>query len=548
MRAIPQRIAEATRSRLSRQIVFWVFISVIVIETIILIPSFKKRENELLTQLKEVSTAQLSLIMQLSSSDVSGRQLFEQLKLLKFNPQVVGGAFFQSDGTPIGVFGESPEFIPPRSVGGGMVYSKSANGHRYDLVFSPDQLKRDYILILRHDASPVRQELNAFILRIAGLVVIISIFVTAGAWFALNPIVVKPVLRLREDLVKAGETISRDQKRPEFYSASVQRQDELGEVISAFRQMYTQIAEAINERKTAEKALQKSFKQVEAYSKALNNELEKGREMQTNFLPTQLVHKPGWEFAAFFKPARQVAGDFYDVFDLPSGGVGIVIADVCDKGVGAALFMALFRSLIRIFSGQTTLEGLACLYNDESISKEDSIAGNDLTHPEHLIALKAIHFTNKYIAHNHGDLAMFATLFFGVLDPQTGILTYVNGGHEPLLIIKKYGGVKKRLNPTGPAVGIDSESKFDIQEIQLEAGEILMGYTDGIVEARSDDDNFFTLGQLLYLLEDAVASAAALLKRISDEVKSHTGDADQFDDITLLAIRRLPESKAQINS
>jgi hypothetical protein len=245
-----QRIAKATRGRLSRRIVFWVFISVIVIETIILIPSFKRRENELLMQLKEISTEQLSLIMRMSSGGDSDRKLFEMLKLLRFIPQVLGGAFFQSDGTPLGVFGEPPEFIPPRPGGNEMVYTKSTQGPRYDLVCSPDQLKRDYILILRHDASPVRQELNAFILRIAGLVVIISIFVTAGAWFALNPIVVKPVLRLREDLVKAGEAISHDQKRPEFYSASVQRQDELGEVISAFRQMYTQIADAINERKS----------------------------------------------------------------------------------------------------------------------------------------------------------------------------------------------------------------------------------------------------------------------------------------------------------
>jgi serine phosphatase RsbU (regulator of sigma subunit) len=136
---------------------------------------------------------------------------------------------------------------------------------------------------------------------------------------------------------------------------------------------------------------------------------------------------------------------------------------------------------------------------------------------------------------------MFATLFFGVLDPETGILTYINGGHEPLLIIKKSGGVKKRLNPTGPAVGIDSESNFGIEEIQIEAGEILMGFTDGVIEARSDDDKFFTLEQLLNLIGDASASAAELLNLISDEVKSHTGDADQFDDITLLAIRRLPE-------
>ncbi|MGD8765203.1 MAG: hypothetical protein PVG87_23060, partial [Desulfobacteraceae bacterium] len=185
MRKPLQRIGKATRGRLSRRIVFWVFISVIVIETIILIPSFKRRENELLTQLKEVSNQQISLIMRLSSGSVSDRKLFEMLKLLQFIPQVVGGAFFRSDGTSLGVFGEPPKFIPPRPDGNEMVYTKSKNGSRYDLVCSPDQLKRDYILILRYDASPVRQELNAFILRITGLVVIISIFVTAGAWFAL---------------------------------------------------------------------------------------------------------------------------------------------------------------------------------------------------------------------------------------------------------------------------------------------------------------------------------------------------------------------------
>jgi hypothetical protein len=106
-----QRIAKATRGRLSRRIVFWVFISVIVIETIILIPSFKRRENELLTQLKEISTEQLSLIMRMSSGGDSDKKLFEMLKLLRFIPQVLGGAFFRSDGTPLGVFGEPPEFM-----------------------------------------------------------------------------------------------------------------------------------------------------------------------------------------------------------------------------------------------------------------------------------------------------------------------------------------------------------------------------------------------------------------------------------------------------
>ncbi|MFC1896637.1 PP2C family protein-serine/threonine phosphatase [Thermodesulfobacteriota bacterium] len=101
--------------------------------------------------------------------------------------------------------------------------------------------------------------------------------------------------------------------------------------------------------------LDESYQKVEAYSRDLNRELEKGREIQLDFLPSLIPEIANWEIVAFFHPAYQVAGDFYDIFVLPGGYVGLVIADVCDKGVGAALFMGLFRSLIRIFSGQTDL-------------------------------------------------------------------------------------------------------------------------------------------------------------------------------------------------
>jgi serine phosphatase RsbU (regulator of sigma subunit) len=539
MPVLPKQIFNSIRRSLSWRIVFWVFTSVIVIETIILIPSFQNREKELLAQAKDVSAAKISMIMQLLPSKISDQALFNQIKKFQLGSQVVGGTLYRSDGKKVGMFGKIPQFIAPQDETAELTFLKSENGDYYDLVYSPEQLKRNYSLILRHAAAPIRRELYAFTLRIGWLVVIISIFVTAGAWIALNPIVVKPILRLRGDLVKAGETISQDQHTPEFYSASIQRQDELGEVIDAFRQMYSQITDAISEQKRAEKALQKSFEQVDAYSKALNSELEKGRQMQSNFLPANLVTKPGWEFAAFFKPARQVAGDFYDVFELPDDKVGIVIADVCDKGVGAALFMALFRSLIRIFSGQTALEGLACLSDEDSFTEEKINPGTEFSCPDRVVTLKAVQFTNKYIAQNHGELAMFATLFFGVLDPSTGILTYINGGHEPLLIVEASGAVKQRLNPTGPAVGIEPNVAFEIREVRLEPGEILLGYTDGIIEARSKDDQFFTLKQLVSLLQDAVGPVDSLLNHIAAKVKTHTGDADQYDDITLLAIRRL---------
>jgi serine phosphatase RsbU (regulator of sigma subunit) len=534
MPALIKRLIKSGRGRLSRRIVFWVFISVIVIETIILIPSFRKREKELVSHLKEVTAARVQMIVELSAGDTTERQFFERITRLHKISGVLGGALYRSDGTAVGVFGESPPFSVIQTGAVEAAYVKAVNNSRYDFVYRPDQLPQTGALVLRLDAAPIQNELYAFTLRIAGLVLIISVFVTAGSWFALNPIVVKPILRLRSDLVNAGESISQDRYQTEFYTASVQRRDELGEVIKAFRNMYKQITDAIDTRKQTEEALQQSFEQANAYSRALNNELEKGRQMQSNFLPGELLVRPGWEFAAYFKPARQVAGDFYDVFELPDDNVGIVIADVCDKGVGAALFMALFRSLIRIFSGQTTLDGLACLYDGDSLRTNISEPQNKSLHPQHLAALKAIQHTNKYIAENHGELAMFATLFFGVIDPTTGILTYINAGHEPLYVIEP---------PTGPALGISSEVTFKIQEMRLKPGEVLLGYTDGVVEARSKQDQFYTQEKLLSLLEESVISADSLLYRVASEVISHINGAEQYDDITLLAIRRLPQPR-----
>jgi sigma-B regulation protein RsbU (phosphoserine phosphatase) len=280
------------------------------------------------------------------------------------------------------------------------------------------------------------------------------------------------------------------------------------------------------------------LRQVEAYSQALNQELEKGREIQRNFLPGQLLQVPGWEIAAFFKPARQVAGDFYDAFELPGKCLGFVIADVCDKGVGAALFMALFRSLIRLFSGQTSLDELLPRSNNHVRNPIDSTRNMQGPCLDHTQALQAVRLTNNYIVKNHGDLGMFATLFFGVLDPNTGLLTYINGGHEPLFILNPSGGVRERLKSVGPAVGILPNMDYPINQVHLEPGDIMLGFTDGVPEARASSGEFFTKERLLSILEQPVSSATVLLDQISASVLKHTGEADQYDDITMLAVRR----------
>jgi sigma-B regulation protein RsbU (phosphoserine phosphatase) len=527
-------------SRLTRRIVFWVFISVILIETLIFIPSYNQKEKELLEQMKDISAARVVFAMRIVAPDASNEELYENIKQLHDGRIVVGGSLYTSEGKKIGSFGEMPE-LPISNVNpASMTFLLNQDGSRYDIACSPVELQRDYRLILRHDSSSVQQELFSYFLRIAGLVLIISLVVTVGTWLPLRWIVVNPVLNLRNDLIRAGEALSQDQQTPEFYSANIQRNDELGEVIGAFHQMYRQISEAIDKRKKAEAALQQSFQQVEAYSRVLNNELEKGREIQINFLPSQLLQMPGWETAAYFKPARQVAGDFYDIFQLPEGPVGFVVADVCDKGVGAALFMALFRSLIRIFSGQTSLNGLALTCSDAVDDGAEQANENPAIDPIHFKALKAVQLTNKYIALNHGELAMFATLFFGILDPDSGRLSYINGGHEPLYILNSGGGVKAQLATTGPAVGIEPQISFKIQQSQMEPGDILLGYTDGVIEACAADGSFFTAKQFKTVLDAPSSSAGELLDRIADSLQQHIGKAEQFDDITLLAIRRLP--------
>lgn len=269
--------------------------------------------------------------------------------------------------------------------------------------------------------------------------------------------------------------------------------------------------------------------QVEAYSAALKKELDKGREIQKNFLPARLPEVPGWEFAAFFKPARQVAGDFYDFFPLDGGLYGLVIADVCDKGVGAALFMGLFRSLTRLFAGGLGAQVGTVGPADRAITAEAASAR----------ALHGLRLVNDYIAENHGDLGMFATMFFGVLDPATGTLTYCNGGHEIVFVVGPSGGIRAELPHNGPAVGMMPAMTFELGQVRLEPGEVLLGYTDGVPEARDTSGAFFTRGRLVELLQAAPFSAASLVDRVAKAVVAHTGQADQFDDITLLAVRGL---------
>jgi sigma-B regulation protein RsbU (phosphoserine phosphatase) len=285
-------------------------------------------------------------------------------------------------------------------------------------------------------------------------------------------------------------------------------------------------------------SLGKANQKIEAYSRTLDREIEKCRQIQMSFLPKKLPQLPDWHIEEFFFPASRVSGDFYDAFKLPGGYIGLVIGDVCDKGVGSALFMALFRSLIRIFSGQTHLCKHLCESFTATSQKE---AGHLMMQPETSVVeqtnpLIAVALTNEYIAQDN-DMCMFATLFFGVLDPENGRLVYVNGGHEAVFIIDQKG-IRERLLPTGPAVGTLPQAKFAAKEIHLQPGDILFAYTDGVIDARTPDGERFSKKRLNALLSQAADSAVDLMQRIATHLFAHIGKAPQEDDITMLTLQR----------
>ena len=280
-------------------------------------------------------------------------------------------------------------------------------------------------------------------------------------------------------------------------------------------------------------SLGKAKKEIETYSKALDMELDNCRHIQKCFLPGQLPLLSGWHFEKIFFPAKRVAGDFYDAFKLPGGNIGLVIGDVCDKGAGAALFMALYRSLIRIFSGQAQLGRTPLDKNSQTVG--GSSGSDSARRYDAIEAMRTMALTNDYIAKNN-KLNMFATIFFGVLDPRDGRLVYISGGHEPVFVLDR-NGVKETLMQTGPAVGWIPETKFEYRECRLAPGDILFSYTDGVVDARSSDGGRFTQERLVALLSQPVTGASELMRRVESTLFAHIGSEALEDDITVMTLQ-----------
>ena len=301
-----------------------------------------------------------------------------------------------------------------------------------------------------------------------------------------------------------------------------------------------------NHATEVELELEEKNRQIQGYMQRLQTELDIGRQIQADFLPETLPEVEGWQFGVRFKPAREVAGDFYDTFALPNNRIGFVVADVCDKGVGAALFMALTRSLLRASATQAATR-VSYSEPDGKYRRLVEIPGAragqlDLVLPADIFEiLGTVSTVSDYITDNHSRTNMFATLFFAVLDPANGLAYYVNAGHDAPVHLGT-SGVPGRLPITGPAVGVKQGVRYRIGQIQLEPGDLLLIYTDGVTEARNNAGTLFSEKRLLALLDEAGSAdspvADKLLDRLVQALDEHTAGANPSDDITILAISR----------
>jgi len=243
---------------------------------------------------------------------------------------------------------------------------------------------------------------------------------------------------------------------------------------------------------------------------AAERELVLAGEIQASFLPRSLPEIPGWELAVTLQPARQTCGDFYDVIPLPNGRVGLVIADVADKGAAAALYMALSRTLVRTFT---------ILY-----------------HARPDFALRAANHRIR----SDTDSEQFVTLFLGVLDPATGTLTYANAGHNPPLCLRADAeGKAQPLLRTGIPLGMFEGKSWGRESVRLAAGDVLLLYTDGITEAQNEQAEMFGSERLLATARQHLSvSAADLQNALLDAVGGFVGETPQFDDIALMVLKQ----------
>src|SRR5215212_1041403 len=249
-----------------------------------------------------------------------------------------------------------------------------------------------------------------------------------------------------------------------------------------------------------------SYDQLGMMRQRYEQELRVARRIQRALLPKFLPQLDGWDVAAYYKPAHEIGGDFYDFLELPGGRLGLVVGDATGHGMPAALVMATTRGMLRAVA--------------QPLDSPGEVLGqvNDALYPD--------------IPPN-----MFATCFYAILDPAEGLLRYANAGHD-LPYLRWSRDATEELRARGMPLGLMPEMSYEEREVSLQEGASILFYSDGLVEAHDPEREMFGFPRLQALVSEHDGADGPLLDRLLDELSSFVGeDWEQEDDITLVALQ-----------
>lgn len=334
----------------------------------------------------------------------------------------------------------------------------------------------------------VERNIIIFMVIAIGIAVIVS--------YVLSLVVIKPIKALSKGAVIIGSG-NLD------YQIKINSKDELGYLAEEFNNMTRRLKKA-----------QESLIEKERYEE----QLEIAKRIQVNLLPDKIPQISELDMASFYKAAKGVGGDYYDIFHLKDKQlIYSIIADVSGKGVPAALIMVMIRTIF---------------YSTVKFTQS----------PDQI--LKAIN--SGVIGRLTED--KFATIFVFGYNYKTGVLKFSNAAHNPLLLFKSDKKSIIELDAEGVPVGIDEDVSYEVKEIKLEQGDIIVLYTDGVTEAMNESEKLYTLERLkARIIENSNLNPAELKNLIISDINSFVGNAPQHDDMTLVIfkINEVPQIKSE---
>ncbi|MCG8365482.1 MAG: ATP-binding protein, partial [Pseudanabaenales cyanobacterium] len=253
MLSLPKKLLSPFKARLSRHIALWVFGSIVVIEALIVIPSWQKKEKDLLKQLEDTGLVSVYPWASINAAGLDNQTLTAVEENIALAPLVKGAVLYSTDGQILSRIGESPALSFDETDPTAPMRQRSVDRQRYDIVWPASVMGDDFVAIVRLDSSAIQAEVVDYFWRMLFFVLIICLFVTVATMLALGSSVIQPILRLRDDLLLAAEQdIEAERQTANFYSLSVHRRDELGEVMTAFNAMLQCVSENVARLKDQE--------------------------------------------------------------------------------------------------------------------------------------------------------------------------------------------------------------------------------------------------------------------------------------------------------